>query len=189
MKQCRRCNSQKPPSQFNADASRPDGLFPYCVDCKQAYQKKRREEFRYVVYATPDEKRCSKCKEVKPASEFPPSTPGNTKDGLYAWCHKCCAENTRVQYAKNPDRFKDYNAKRRARKKEVTVEPVSRYLVWLKAFRKCHICNKVVGFYAMHLDHVVPLCKGGEHSYANCRPAHAPCNLKKGTKDAESVLA
>lgn len=29
------------------------------------------------------------------------------------------------------------------------------------------------------VDHVVPLAKGGEHSYANCRTAHAICNSLK----------
>ena len=40
----------------------------------------------------------------------------------------------------------------------------------------------------LHLDHVVPLSRGGEHSITNLVPACAFCNLKKGTKTAEEFL-
>jgi 5-methylcytosine-specific restriction endonuclease McrA len=36
----------------------------------------------------------------------------------------------------------------------------------------------------MHLDHIVPLARGGEHSYANTQPAHPTCNRRKGAKVA-----
>jgi 5-methylcytosine-specific restriction endonuclease McrA len=32
----------------------------------------------------------------------------------------------------------------------------------------------------MHIDHVIPLARGGEHSYANAQAAHGPCNMRKG---------
>jgi 5-methylcytosine-specific restriction endonuclease McrA len=31
-----------------------------------------------------------------------------------------------------------------------------------------------------HVDHIVPICKGGEHTYANVQPAHPICNISKG---------
>jgi 5-methylcytosine-specific restriction endonuclease McrA len=33
-----------------------------------------------------------------------------------------------------------------------------------------------------HVDHVVPLARGGEHSYANTQPACPPCNMSKGAR-------
>ncbi|MFF1597710.1 HNH endonuclease [Streptomyces mirabilis] len=44
--------------------------------------------------------------------------------------------------------------------------------------RSCAYCNGV----ATHLDHVVPLARGGEDVEANIVPACAPCNLSKGAK-------
>ena len=32
---------------------------------------------------------------------------------------------------------------------------------------------------APSIDHIVPLSKGGEHSYANCALAHTGCNSAK----------
>ena len=37
------------------------------------------------------------------------------------------------------------------------------------------------------LDHVVPLAKGGEHSYANVKTACADCNLRKGATLLEAA--
>lgn len=34
------------------------------------------------------------------------------------------------------------------------------------------------------LDHVVPLARGGEHSYRNVKLAHPLCNSRKGAKVA-----
>ncbi len=33
-----------------------------------------------------------------------------------------------------------------------------------------------------HLDHIIPLSKGGEHTASNVQPLCAECNLKKGAK-------
>lgn len=35
----------------------------------------------------------------------------------------------------------------------------------------------------LHIDHIVSLSNGGEHSYANCQPAHAWCNWSKNNAD------
>jgi 5-methylcytosine-specific restriction endonuclease McrA len=40
-----------------------------------------------------------------------------------------------------------------------------------------------------HLDHVVPLSRGGEHSYANVQVAHPFCNLSKGPRLIEHQMA
>jgi 5-methylcytosine-specific restriction endonuclease McrA len=42
----------------------------------------------------------------------------------------------------------------------------------------CGICKQfIVGKF--HVDHVIPLSKGGLHSYANTQPAHPDCNQRK----------
>lgn len=59
----------------------------------------------------------------------------------------------------------------------------------------CYICNTPIDLKAsrrsgvgenwehgLHLDHVIPLSRGGSDSLNNVRPAHAICNLKKGAK-------
>ena len=56
----------------------------------------------------------------------------------------------------------------------------------------CHLCDRPidmvatrkVGYYGwengLHLDHVIPLSKGGLDTLENVKPAHARCNINKG---------
>lgn len=56
----------------------------------------------------------------------------------------------------------------------------------------CYICNKKIDLTAprrvgvsgwqkgLHVEHVVPICKGGGNTLENTRPSHGLCNLKKG---------
>ena len=55
----------------------------------------------------------------------------------------------------------------------------------------CHLCGKPIDMKAprksgsdgwelsLHIDHVVPLSKGGDDTLENVRPSHAQCNLMK----------
>ena len=48
----------------------------------------------------------------------------------------------------------------------------------------CYLCGEPVtwgqsGRWDHTLDHVMPISKGGEHSYANVRLAHRSCNSRK----------
>lgn len=56
-------------------------------------------------------------------------------------------------------------------------------LIFTRANGVCGICLKPIDSSdKWHVDHVVPLSKGGVHSYANTQPAHAFCNMSKGSK-------
>lgn len=43
----------------------------------------------------------------------------------------------------------------------------------------CGICGEDVDPLDFHVDHIVQLVHGGEHSYENTQPACPPCNLAK----------
>jgi 5-methylcytosine-specific restriction endonuclease McrA len=45
---------------------------------------------------------------------------------------------------------------------------------------KCHWCAAETEKKLRHVDHVIPLCEGGEHKAWNLVIACIPCNLKKG---------
>ena len=55
--------------------------------------------------------------------------------------------------------------------------------------RVCHICGDdiPIGKRQLAFDHVVPISRGGAHSYANIRPSHFSCNAKKHTKLMEEM--
>lgn len=44
----------------------------------------------------------------------------------------------------------------------------------------CHLCRKKAPRHGFHLDHLVPLSKGGAHTCDNLAVAHASCNARRG---------
>lgn len=46
---------------------------------------------------------------------------------------------------------------------------------------KCYYCKDSI-INNLHIDHYIPLCKGGEHNINNLVPSCKKCNLSKGTK-------
>lgn len=72
------------------------------------------------------------------------------------------------------------NQRRRALSRDAFVEPIDALVVFSRDKGKCGICHLPVDPKSKwHIDHVVPLSKGGVHSYANVQLAHARCNLSK----------
>lgn len=72
--------------------------------------------------------------------------------------------------------------KRRALKKRSFVEYVDPMILFRRDNGICGICGHEVHANAFHIDHIIPLSKGGEHSYANTQIAHQTCNCKKHAK-------
>lgn len=74
----------------------------------------------------------------------------------------------------------DRQLTRVARQRGATVENVDRDYVLQRDLGICGICHTPIqeGF---HIDHIVPLSKGGAHSYANVQLAHPKCNERKHT--------
>jgi len=91
----------------------------------------------------------------------------------------------RLYYAANRERlcakYRDWNANRRARRVNQFIEPVDRLVLFERDAGLCGICKEPVGP-DFQVDHVVPLAKGGEHSYANTQVAHPVCNNRKGAR-------
>jgi 5-methylcytosine-specific restriction endonuclease McrA len=78
------------------------------------------------------------------------------------------------------------SAVRRRRTLHAFVEVIDRWTLWDQHDGICGICKTPVGLEHMTIDHVVPLSKGGLHSYANTQPAHEECNRHKGNTMPES---
>lgn len=94
-------------------------------------------------------------------------------------CSKMAAQDTEHEQ----------KARRRARKKEAFIERVSRLKVFQRDGWVCHLCGKRIHKRkkAPHpmsatIDHIVPLCCGGEHRMSNVATAHFICNSKKSGK-------
>ena len=83
----------------------------------------------------------------------------------------------------NQDKRRAHEMARRARKHAAFVEKVNPVVVFDRDRGMCGICREPVDRNEKwHIDHVVPLSKGGQHSYANVQLSHATCNCKKHDK-------
>lgn len=72
------------------------------------------------------------------------------------------------------------DARRRQQKGATQVELVSHIAVAERDGWRCAICHGRVTREDWSLDHVVPLSKGGAHTYANVVLAHQRCNTRRG---------
>ncbi len=113
-------------------------------------------------YASSAPKRCSTCKLERPRRDF--TTNGSNPDGLHRECRACNANRTAV---------------RRAQIRGAWVEDVDRTVVWKRDQGVCYLCGRAADPQQWDLDHVHPLSKGGEHSYANVAVTHPSCNRSK----------
>lgn len=82
----------------------------------------------------------------------------------------------------NPEKVLAKNQRRRASKAKVVVENVAPSAIYERDAGICQLCKKPVEREKMTLDHVVPLSKGGAHTFGNLQLAHRSCNSSKGAK-------
>lgn len=92
--------------------------------------------------------------------------------------HDYRARNQAALQAASRIRTMSYRAKKRAQ----FVEDVDPDVVYRMHGGMCGICKQFVPEDDFHVDHVVPVSKGGLHGYINVQPAHPLCNLKKGAR-------
>ena len=91
----------------------------------------------------------------------------------------------------NTHKKREYERKRRALKQRNIHKPYTEDQVLKLYGAACHICKKPVSLSAnrspgapgweqgLHLDHVIPISKGGPDTLDNVKPAHGLCNLQK----------
>ena len=89
-----------------------------------------------------------------------------------------------ARHKANPDDSVRYAATRRARKLSAFVEDIDRQVVYDRDGGVCGICHEPVLRRGFEVDHIKPLSKGGEHSYANVQAAHMRCNRRKHDKES-----
>lgn len=145
---------------------------------------------------------CNKCLVEKPLSEF-----GNHKRGKNGYRHSCkeCNRTQAKEWAsKNREKTKQYKTKWRLKNpnKMYLARKASRFKNGFEKYLEsdvldqygvnCHICSLPIDLnaarlpgapgweYGLHIDHVIPIMRGGADVLQNVRPSHGLCNLKKG---------
>lgn len=154
----------------------------YCIGCGSPYVSKRKQlycggkcESRRVSIA-PKTKTCKCC-----GNEYKPSFTGGRPN---EYCSDLCSSLV------DAARSRISKAKRKAVLKSAKVESVDPFKVFERDGWECQLCGIKTpkskrGTYddnAPELDHILPLAKGGEHSYKNTQCACRKCNGLKSDK-------
>jgi len=115
----------------------------------------------------------------------------------YSVSHREVAKSRTAAWTKtHPDKVNAYSARRRALKAGALIGATAAQLAEIKEiYRKahegfhvrCYLCGKVIPNGQRHVDHIVPLSKGGAHKPSNLAVACAKCNLQKGDKSPETI--
>jgi len=100
---------------------------------------------------------------------------------------KVLAKNRRW-YANNREVYYANNRKRRARMYNAEHTPWSRQQVWEQTKGVCYLCLSALDG-SWHVDHVVPISRGGRDSLDNLLPACASCNASKKDNLLEEWVA
>ncbi len=163
----------------------------FCKGCGGAFVSRRKKSYcgescqPKTVWESiaPAEKTCSTCGKLF-APEF-------TGGGLGSFCGDECRDEARKKT------MRVARSKRKAVILGATVERVDPFVVFWRDKWKCKLCgcktppNKR-GTYADNapeLDHILPLAKGGEHSYRNTQCSCRKCNgLKSDTPRGQALL-
>lgn len=174
MKICSKCKQEKNESEFYSDKRRPNGLQSECKYCVKLRNEKNKEKRKQTAI-----KWRAKNKEY-------------------------CKEHQRKWREDNRDKVREYKAKWKrenkakvaqivANRRAITIgaflEDVDRELVYNRDGRICGICKNVVLDFKndFELDHIIPLSRGGKHSYCNTQTSHSRCNHKKSDRLMEEL--
>lgn len=192
MKICTKCKIEKFTSEFNKNSGSGDGLRPDCKSCvkerdtkyraqnkekiaksKASYQKENREKLR--IYGAAWRAKNPE-KAAAPKARWSQKNKESEAARLAMWRRN------------NPEAKKASNHARRALSAGAegchTKHDISN-LVQLQKFRCASCLLKIIksGRLEYHVDHIIPLSKGGSNWPTNLQILCPGCNLRKYAKD------
>lgn len=156
IKRCALCRESLSLAEFGRWKGQPDGIAWACKPCYRAYRKGWADANR------------ERKRELDRQLDAIHREKRHAKNRAYSLTHREQRNATQ--------------AKRRAAKLAVPHEPYDRADIYERDEGLCHICGHYVPRPMFHLDHVIPLSKGGPDTPENVAVAHASCNHKKGAR-------
>lgn len=181
-KKCPECKFTKPISEFTGNVYQNDGLSRTCKECQHAYY-----ECNKTRISASNKKSQRKNKEKN-----------NARKLRWAKANPLKVRKTnQLYYERNKDKITEYNKKwvkenplarrsiaqkRNIKKKNGTIQEftIKQLEQRMEVFGFC--CSYCGGAFD-HIDHLIPIARGGYHCLANLRPACQDCNLRKGAVD------
>jgi len=162
MKVCTKCNIEKTKDGFRKHKGQKDGLSSQCKSCLSRNDREYRDNNQEKIAA------------------------GNRQ--YYANNQEKIVDCSRQYRANNTDKIAAYSRNSRARKRNAygshTVAEIR--AIFDSQLGLCANCKAKLfksGKYKFHVDHIVPLVKGGSNDRYNLQCLCPTCNLRKNAKD------
>lgn len=190
MKTCSKCKKDKASDGFSPDKRASDGLMSQCRDCRNAYKN----EYYHKVKNEPwFQQKLNANKKRKAAYDKEYSQRDYVKKNQAAT--RARNSKKRVQDAKewaknNPEKRRAISINYKSKRRAVTRKGMSGgdLAAWTKQQDKtCYWCKRRCDD-AYHVDHMVPLSRGGAHESYNLAISCPPCNLKKSNKTPSQFI-
>lgn len=181
---CKKCKVEKQLDNYYAHKTTADRLDQICKSCKkakarewaQSNKEKRKQISKRYVDSNPEKRQLTNFRYYN-----------KNKEKIY--------NSIKVSKSKKPEIYAGLGRKhanmRRARKLNNGQEPYTESAMLELYGTVCHLCESSIDMAAprkvgtpgwelgLHVDHVIPLSKGGPDTLENVRPAHGKCNLQK----------
>ena len=186
MKTCPTCERTLPGGAFTKNRRRADGLDYQCRECKAA---------RHAAWraANPDAAR-ARCRQWHRDNKDRSLATGRAGRAANPPAHLAAVARWRAANAEKTRQYRRADYERRtaaykaaSKKRKAILRAAAAALPFtadqldarMSVFgHRCAYC----GGPFEHVDHVIPVSRGGLHCLSNLRPACAPCNLSKGAK-------
>lgn len=173
MKPCRVCGLEKPYTEFYRQQDTRDGYRNACKPCFIA------ESMRYHKAHPEVCQRASRNYRKRHPEKV------NAYDKAYKRDHRPQSNaRQKFRYHNNPTyrpRYRKAAALYKARKRGALItEVIHPFSIYDRDHGRCHICHWPVSRKKFHLDHLIPISLGGNHTAVNVAIAHPRCNLRRG---------
>jgi hypothetical protein len=190
-KVCSKCRQFKEFKGFYKNKSKSDGLHTYCKDCANKYTKKyhleNKEHVRGLIYKHHKQNPIYQIK-------YREKNPRDLYDKKYREGHKDQIKKYKHNYYKTEIGkeviFKG-NLKRRSHKSIAFFSPIKRKKILERDNCTCQYCGVKVHDRSTgnwntpdkaHIDHIIPVSKGGMSEPTNLQVLCRTCNLSKNDK-------
>lgn len=193
---CRMCNVWKSKDRFWKENRTKIGLRSWCIDCENQYKQdnldwisqQKQDWAKKDRKRNPDKWRAYD-KRVRDSMTLEQRQNRAQHMKIYRKNHyienkEAITSKIEIWRMNNPDKVRaiqsKYKAKRRMLELEGDVTPD--FIVLLRGIQKnCYYCEKILCD-DYHIEHKIPLSRGGKHSMNNIVLSCPQCNLMKHTK-------
>jgi len=182
-KYCGKCKTLKTVSMFYKNKLSKDGFATKCIECHKKYLQDNKEKIKLktkqyrldhkdeIKYSEKKYKEANKEKVAEQKRNYEL----NNKDKI---------KEVRSKYRKTKigrliQKNKNHTRRAFTKKGDVTTSQLAELQQNAKL---CYWCKTSLKNIGTHIDHYIPISKGGKHTISNLVISCKSCNLKKGAK-------